>query len=143
MHVFFQEFLFDRLQQSLTHHSVYMGNELKNNPLVDAYIATFPAATQQQLQSIRSIIRSVIPQAEEVISYKMPAYKLNKVIVFFAGYSKHIGFYPTGTGIAHFQHEFGSYKSSKGAVQFPIDSPLPEELIKRIVAFKAQEDSLK
>ncbi len=113
------------------------------NPEVDEYIHSFPETTQKQLQHIRAIIRSVIPQAEEVISYKMPAYKLNRVIVYFAGYAKHIGFYPTGSGIAHFQHEFGHYKSSKGAVQFPIDQPLPVELIERIVAFKAQEDQLR
>ena len=118
-------------------------SKLSNNPEVDAYIATFPEKTQVQLQNIRTIIRQVIPQATEVISYKMPAYKLKGVVVYFAGYTNHIGFYPTGTGIAKFQHEFGNYKSSKGAVQFPIDQPLPEDLIQRIVAFKAQEDELK
>ena len=115
---------------------------MENNSLVDAYIVRFPEATQLQLQSIRSIIRSVIPQAEEIMSYKMPAYKLNKVVIYFAGYVNHIGFYPGSSGIRHFQHEFGQLKSSKGAVQFPINSHLPEDLIKRMVAFKAKEDEL-
>ncbi|GGI22749.1 iron chaperone [Pedobacter mendelii] len=107
---------------------------------IDEYIAIFPLKTQQILQQIRETIHKAVPNAKEVISYKMPAFKQNHVLVYFAAYKKHIGFYPTGSGIEAFQHEFGNYKWSKGAVQFPIDKPIPLDLITRITKFKAEKD---
>ena len=107
---------------------------------IDDYISQFSPEIQLILQEIREIIQEVLPEAKEVISYKMPAYKMNGILVYFAGYSGHIGFYPTATGIAKFNSEFGTYKWSKGAVQFPIDEPLPKELIQKMVLFKLEED---
>lgn len=107
---------------------------------IDEYIALFPAKTQEILQQVRETIHNAVPNATEVISYKMPAFKQNGVLVYFAGYAKHIGFYPTGSGIEAFQHEFGDYKWSKGAVQFPTNKPMPLDLITRITKFKAERD---
>jgi uncharacterized protein YdhG (YjbR/CyaY superfamily) len=110
---------------------------------IDKYISAFPSQVKNKLEEIRSIIKEAVPEAEEVISYKMPAYKLNTVLVYFAGYKNHVGFYPTSSGIREFQNEFGEYKWSKGAVQFPLDQPLPEKLITRMVKFRAKEDILR
>jgi len=107
---------------------------------IDQYIANFPAATQKLLQQVRETIQLAVPEAKEVISYGMPAFKQKGILVYFAGYAKHIGFYPTGSGIEAFKNEFGNYKWSKGAVQFPIDQPMPLELITKITKFKAEID---
>ncbi|MBS1747120.1 MAG: DUF1801 domain-containing protein [Bacteroidetes bacterium] len=107
---------------------------------VDSYIKNFPSATQKKLQQIRSIIKKSAPVAKEIISYQMPAYKLNQVLVYYAGYEKHIGFYPTSAGIEKFEKEFIGYKYSKGAVQLPLDKPLPVELIKKIVQYRLMDD---
>jgi uncharacterized protein YdhG (YjbR/CyaY superfamily) len=107
---------------------------------IDQYIADFPIETQKLLQQIREAIHKAVPEAKEVISYGMPAFKQNTVLVYFAGYAKHIGFYPTGSGIEAFKEEFTQYKWSKGAVQFPLDKPLPLDLITRITKFKAERD---
>ena len=111
--------------------------------VIDEYIAQFPAHIQQKLLEMKAIISEVLPDAEHVISYKMPAFKMKSVLVYFAGYENHIGFYPTATGIEKFNHEFGDYKWSKGAVQFPIDQPLPKSLIQKITQFKLEEELLK
>jgi uncharacterized protein YdhG (YjbR/CyaY superfamily) len=109
----------------------------KTSPnLVDLYIAEFAVNVQQQLQKLRKIILETVPNAEEIISYKMPAYKVHECLVYFAGYKNHIGFYPTGSGIAAFEHELGNYKYSKGAVQFPIDKELPRDLIVSMVQYR-------
>src|SRR4051812_30734265 len=92
---------------------------------VDQYISGFPAETQELLQQIRAIIQKAAPQAEEGISYMMPAYKLHGMLVYFAGYKKHIGFYPGAGGISEFQEEIDAFKNAKGSVQFPLDKPLP------------------
>lgn len=107
---------------------------------VDEYIASFPKETQELLNEMRATIAKTVPKAEEVISYGMPAFKLRTVLVYFAGYKNHIGFYPTASGIREFQEKFGDYKSSKGAVQFPLDKPLPVKLIKEITKFRVAED---
>jgi len=112
--------------------------EKPNN--INEYIAHFPLETQKLLEEVRQTIHKTVPEAKEVISYGMPAFKLNKVLVYFAGYAKHIGFYPTGAGIEAFKNEFSDYKWSKGAVQFPIDKPMPLDLITRIVKFKVERD---
>ena len=111
---------------------------------VDAYIAGFPEETQALLEQVRAAIKKAAPNAEEVISYQMPAYKLNgSPVAYFAGYRQHIGFYPTASGIANFQQEFAAYKSSKGAVQFPLDKKMPLTLIAKIVKFRVKEISEK
>ena len=106
---------------------------------MDDYIASFPEQTQKLLQQMRTIIKKAAPKAEEVISYGMPAFKLHTVLVYFAGYKNHIGFYPTPSGISFFKDYFTDYKTSNGAVQFPLDKPLPVKLIKEITAFRAKE----
>lgn len=110
---------------------------------VDAYISSFPKPTRDLLQQVRAMIRKAAPKAEEVISYGMPAYKQDGMLVYFAGYARHIGFYPTSTGIKAFEKEIAAYKHSKGAVQFPLDKPLPAVLIARIVKFKLKENKEK
>ncbi len=109
------------------------------NP-IDNYIAEFPPEVQEKLELMRETIRQAAPDAEEVISYKMPAYKLNGMLVFFAGYKNHIGFYPSGSGLIEFQAEIQAYKHSKGAVQFPLNQPLPTELITKIVQFRVKQN---
>lgn len=114
---------------------------LKNIPTnIDSYIATFPKETQVKLKQIRTIIKKAAPKTEEVISYQMPAFKMHSVLVFFAGYKNHIGFYPCPSAIKAFQSEFEKYQWSKGAVQFPLDKPLPVGLITKMVKFRLKED---
>ena len=107
---------------------------------IDEYIVRFPASIQKILQQIRETIHQAAPDAKEVISYKMPAFKQNGILVYFAAYKKHVGFYPTGIGIEAFKSEFENYKWSKGAVQFPIDQEIPLNLIARITKFKVKGD---
>jgi len=107
---------------------------------IDEYISTFPEEIQVRLEEMRAIIKKAAPKTEEVISYSMPAFKQNGVLVYFAGYKSHIGFYPTASGISNFKDEFSTYKSSKGAVQFPLEKPLPARLITKIVKFRVAED---
>ena len=107
---------------------------------IEEYIDSFPADIQKLLKQLHEKIRKAAPEAEESISYQMPAFKLNGPLVYFAGYNNHIGFYPTPSGIENFQQELSQYKTSKGAVQFPIDEPLPLELVSRIVRFRVKEN---
>nr|WP_294777559.1 DUF1801 domain-containing protein [uncultured Flavobacterium sp.] len=107
---------------------------------VDQYISIQSEAVKPLLESIRKTIKETAPEAEEGISYQMPAYKLKGPLVYFAAYKNHIGFYPTGTGIAAFQKEIQEYKNSKGAVQFTLDKPIPHELIRKMVLFKKEEN---
>jgi uncharacterized protein YdhG (YjbR/CyaY superfamily) len=106
---------------------------------VDEYISTFPPSTKKILQDVRKTIKAAAPQAEDVISYNMPASKLNGILVYYAAYEKHIGFYPTDSGIRVFKDQLGDYKYSKGAIQFPIDKPMPFDLITKIVKFRVKE----
>ena len=107
---------------------------------IDEYILIFTPEVQEILQTIRKVIKDAAPEAEEKISYQMPAFYLNGNLVYFAGYSKHIGFYPTSSGIEAFKSELSGYKYAKGSVQFPIKEPLPKELIKKIVEFRSEEN---
>ncbi|WP_162128490.1 iron chaperone [Flavobacterium phycosphaerae] len=107
---------------------------------IDKYIAMQPEEVQVILEAIRQTIRKAAPQAEEAISYQMPAFKCHGPLVYFAAYKNHIGFYPTGTGIKAFQKEIEVYKNSKGAVQFPLDQPIPHKLITQMVRFKLNEN---
>jgi uncharacterized protein YdhG (YjbR/CyaY superfamily) len=108
---------------------------------VDKYIAGFPDHVKGLLNQIRTVIRETAPDAVECISYGMPAYKLNKKpLVYFAGYARHIGFYATPAGHEKFEAELSRYKQGKGSVQFPIDQPLPLDLVKRIVEFRMDKN---
>jgi uncharacterized protein YdhG (YjbR/CyaY superfamily) len=111
---------------------------------VDEYIMTFPKEVQLLLKQVRDTIRTNAPDAVEQIAYGMPAYKTNgKPLVYFAGYKKHIGFYATPSGHTEFAGELSKYKQGKGSVQFPLDQPIPYDLIKKIVAFKVEENATK
>jgi uncharacterized protein YdhG (YjbR/CyaY superfamily) len=110
---------------------------------VDSYIETYPNKVQKMLKQMRTVIKKAAPEAEESISYMMPAYKLHGPLVYFGGYERHIGFYPTGSGIFRFQKEISAYKHSKGAVQFPLDQALPLELIEKMVKFRVKENLAK
>lgn len=104
---------------------------------IDTYIETFPPLTQRKLQQLRRLIRKLVPSAGECISYNMPAFRVTKgVLVYFAAYTNHIGFYPTGKGIDAIKHELDGYVWSKGAIQFPLDKPLPVALITKIVRLR-------
>ena len=108
---------------------------------IEQYIETFPEDIQDILQKMRRTIQSAAPEAEEAISYQMPTFKLNgKNLVYFAAFKNHIGFYPTSSGIEAFKKELSSYKGAKGSVQFPLDKPIPYDLVKRIVAFRVKEN---
>jgi len=107
---------------------------------VDSYIAGFPEATQYLLDELRATIKKAAPDAEEVISYSMPAFKYHGMLVFFAGYKNHIGFYPGAGGIEAFKKEISVYKNAKGSVQFPLDKKLPLQLVTRIVKFRVKQN---
>ncbi|NVN17293.1 DUF1801 domain-containing protein [Muricauda sp. HICW] len=109
---------------------------------IDEYISKFPEEVQQQLQQVRAIIKNIAPQAIEKMAYGMPGYKTNgKPLVYFAGYKNHIGFYATPSGHEAFQNELSKYKQGKGSVQFPLDQPIPFELIEQIVKFRVEENA--
>ncbi len=107
---------------------------------IDEYILQFPPEVQEILSSLRKIIKESAPDAEEKISYQMPAFVFHGNLVYFAAYKKHIGFYPTSSGIAAFKQELSGYKGGKGTVQFPLSKPLPYELISKIVKFRVAEN---
>jgi uncharacterized protein YdhG (YjbR/CyaY superfamily) len=106
---------------------------------IDEYIKSCPGNTHAKLKQLRALIKRIAPEAQEKISYQMPTFYLNGNLVHFAAYAKHIGFYPTPSGIENFQKELSKYKSSKGAVQFPLGEPLPVKTIERIVKFRVKE----
>ena len=107
---------------------------------IDEYIATCPQEVQPLLQQMRATIQAAAPQATEKISYQMPTFELEGNLVHFAAHKHHIGFYPTPSAITHFAKELKKYKTSTGAVQFPLDQPLPVSLIVKIVAFRVNEN---
>jgi uncharacterized protein YdhG (YjbR/CyaY superfamily) len=112
----------------------------KNYQTVDEYICAFPQNIQIMLQGLRCAIKEAAPHATETISYQMPAFKQNGVLVYFGAFKKHIGFFPTDSGVAEFKEKLGKYKTSKGTIQFPLDEPLPIELVKDIVRFRVKEN---
>lgn len=107
---------------------------------IDNYILTFEPDIQKKLNEMRAIIQSAAKAAEEKISYGMPSYALNGMLVYFAGYKKHIGFYPMPSAINSFKKDLEIYKTSKGAIQFPLDKPFPKKLITAIVKFRVKEN---
>jgi len=111
---------------------------------IDEYIAEFPEETQAKLSELRELIHSLAPEATETISYAIPTFDLNgRHLVHFAGFASHIGLYPTPTGMEEFKEDLKPYKTGKGSVQFPLDRPLPTDLIVRIVEFRVAENLAK
>ncbi len=108
---------------------------------IDEYISAFPSEIQALLEKMRLTIRKTAPHASEKISYRMPTVYLNGNLVHFAAFKHHIGFYPAPSGIEAFQDELVKYKTSKGAIQFPLDEPLPLKLVEAIVRFRVQENT--
>jgi uncharacterized protein YdhG (YjbR/CyaY superfamily) len=106
---------------------------------IDEYIAGFPKDVQEILEKIRAIIRKTAPDAKETINYGIPTFQLNGNLVHFAAFKKHIGFYPTPEGIEQFKDELAGYEGAKGSVQFPLDKPMPYDLIRRITAFRVAQ----
>lgn len=112
----------------------------KKPSTIDEYIASFPDDVKTLLEHMRQTIKKAAPTAEETISYQMPTFKLNgKNLVHFAAFKHHIGFYPIPSGITAFQKELSVYKQGKGSVQFPLDKPMPYDLVKKIVLFRVNE----
>ncbi len=107
---------------------------------LDAYIASFPKEVRVLLEKVRSTISRAAPGAEETISYRIPTFKLEGNLVHFAAFKKHLGFFPTPTGIAKFKEELSSYNGAKGSVQFPYDKPIPYDIIREIVKFRVREN---
>ncbi|HPJ21775.1 MAG TPA: DUF1801 domain-containing protein [Clostridia bacterium] len=108
---------------------------------IDEYIRQFPAGVQDILNELRRVINENAPGAKEKISYQMPTFYLNGNLVHFAAYKNHIGFYPAPSGIEAFKDELAGYKWAKGSVQFPIDKPIPYDLVKRIVEFRVKQNT--
>jgi len=107
---------------------------------IDEYIASFPEDVQEILEKLRAIIKKAAPDAEEKISYQIPTFSLKGNLVHFAAYKKHIGFYPTPSGIENFKNELSAYEGAKGSVKFPLNKPIPYDLIREIVEFRVKEN---
>jgi uncharacterized protein YdhG (YjbR/CyaY superfamily) len=111
---------------------------------IDAYIAAFPPRVQAILEQIRMTIREAAPDAEETISYQMPTFTLNgQYLVYFAAYKKHIGLYPAPMGVEEFQEALAVYGAGKGTLKFALDQPIPFDLIRKVVMFRAKEHAAK
>jgi uncharacterized protein YdhG (YjbR/CyaY superfamily) len=108
---------------------------------IDEYIAQFSPEVQEILKTLRKVIKEAAPETTEKISWQMPTFVLYRNLVHFAAYKNHIGFYPGSSGIDAFKHELSEYKGAKGSVQFPIEKPLPYELISKIVKFRVAENT--
>lgn len=107
---------------------------------IDSYIAEFPEDVQKVLQKVRKTIAKVAPMAEEAMAYGIPTFKVNGNLVHFAGYNTHIGFYPSPAGLTAFKKEISKYKNAKGSVQFPLDQPIPYDLIEKITKFRLKQN---
>jgi len=120
------------------------GNSVKTDEAtpqdIDEYIASFPKDIQEILEKVRTTIRQAAPDAEETIKYQMPTFTLKGNLVHFGAFKKHIGFYPTPTGTEEFKNELSVYEGAKGSVRFPLDKPIPFDLISRIVEFREKEN---
>ena len=120
-----------------------MKKSKKHFTTIDEYIASFPKEIKEILESIRQTIKSSAPNATETISYQMPTFRLKGILVHFAAHKNHIGFYPTPSAITEFSKELSNYEFSKGAIKFPLDEPIPLDLIKEIVEFRVEENTKK
>ena len=107
---------------------------------VDEYISSFPPGIQAVLENLRSNIKKTVPAAEEVISYQMPAFKWNGVLVWYAAYKEHIGLYPTASPMRVFREELSKFETSKGAIRFPLGKPIPITLVRKIIKFRVREN---
>jgi len=110
---------------------------------IDDYISAFPKDVQEILQQVRATIKNAAPTAEEAISYAIPTFKLNGNLVHFAAFKNHIGFYPTPMGVEEFKEELSAFKEGKGSVQFPLNKPMPLDLITRMVKFRVAKNLAK
>ena len=118
-----------------------MESNRKKFKTINEYIKTLPKEVQAILEEVRQTVRKAAPEAIETISYQMPTFKLNgKGLVYFAAYKSHIGFYPIPSGVEAFKKELSAYRQGKGSVQFPIDKPIPYDLVRRIVQFRVKEN---
>jgi uncharacterized protein YdhG (YjbR/CyaY superfamily) len=118
-----------------------MAMSRKQFKTVNEYIAAFPKNVRDILEEFRRVIREMVPEAEETISYGIPTFDLNgRHLVHFAAYKNHIGFYPTSSGITHFKKELSRYELSRGTVRFPINEPIPFDLIRKIVKYRVKEN---
>ena len=135
----------DRKERNTTfkEHEELLNTMNTLNNTIDEYISGFPDDIQTLLQQVRAAIREAAPEAEEAIKYAMPTFVLNGNLVHFAAFKHHIGFYPVPSGIEAFKKELSAYKGAKGSVQFPLDQPMPLELITKIVKFRVNENLLK
>lgn len=136
----------EQVKTSLLLNDRWKGNRIMDQnkyKTVDEYIMQFPNEVQEILQEMRRLVKDTAPEAEEKISYQMPTYNLHGNLVHFAAHKNHIGFYPTPTGIEAFKDELSKYKGAKGSVQFPINKPMPFELIRKIVEFRVSENKSK
>lgn len=106
---------------------------------IDEYLASLEETVKEKLNEIRMLVHALAPDAVECISYGIPTFKLNGNLIHFAAYRQHIGLYPGAAGIQHFANRFGDYTYSKGAVQFPLDQPLPKALIQEIIEYRIQQ----
>jgi uncharacterized protein YdhG (YjbR/CyaY superfamily) len=113
---------------------------MTNPKNINEYIAGFPEDIRKKLEKIREAIKKAAPSAEEKISYGMPAFALNGVLVYFAAFKNHIGFFPTAAGVAAFRKDLAAYDGSKGTVRFPLDKPIPLSLIGKIVKYRVKEN---
>jgi len=117
-----------------------MNADHKKPKNIDGYIAAFPADVQEILQKLRATIKTAASDAQETISYGIPTFTLEGNLVHFAAFKEHIGFYPAPSGIEQFKTELAAYKLSKGTIQFPLDRPIPYDLVRRIVRFRVEEN---
>jgi len=114
---------------------------IANNPSdFEQYILNYPEEIRERLQKIRSLVKKIAPDAAEKISYGMPAFTLNGMLLYYAAHTKHIGFYPFTTAIEAFRDELTDYKTAKGSIQFPNNKPLPLKLISQIIEFRVAEN---
>lgn len=120
-----------------------MEREENRAETIDEYIAQFPAAVRKSLRQMRKTIREAAPQATEKISYRMPTFYLDGNLVHFAAFQRHLGFFPTASGVAAFEKELGPYVHAKGSIQFPLDQPIPHDLVRRITEFRVAENTQK
>lgn len=107
---------------------------------IDEYIAAFPKDIQEVLEKLRTTIKKAAPSAEETINYQIPTFTLKGNLVHFAAFKKHVGFYPTPTGMEKFKTELSVYEGAKGSVKFPLDKPIPYPLVSKIVKFRVKEN---
>jgi uncharacterized protein YdhG (YjbR/CyaY superfamily) len=117
-----------------------MSKPKKQFKTIDEYIGTFPKKVQEILEKLRQTISKSAPKAEETINYQIPTFKLNGNLVHFAAYKTHIGFYPTPSGIEAFKKELSTYDLAKGSVKFPLDKPIPFDLVRKIVEYRVKEN---